>query len=77
MELKVFGEQEKEQDIFLRLRTLSDGETIQLFACDKAGDPTHCGNILTISVKGGINRQCSVNPAIGLPRDEGGKVKIF
>lgn len=63
--------------IYFDLRESDIPNTIELVAVDSSGALIQGGRILSIDGDGTITRQRGVNPELGLPLDDGKRVKDY
>jgi len=65
----------REPNLFVGLEESTEGG-VRLIACDEDGVPKQLGQIITIKRDGMIMRHLGVNPKLGFPLDEHGRVEI-
>lgn len=74
IELKIFDEKEKDKiDFSLQLK--KEGDSILLCAVDEYGDLIGAGRLLAIHADGTLHLGGNINPDLGLPLDDKGRIK--
>ena len=75
MKFKVFDSSKKNEEVFFKLEECYD--TVKLVACDKDGKKLSIdGDILSIQKDGTLRIFPYVDPALGLKRDDDGRIII-
>lgn len=62
MELKIYGKEEKNKDVYLKLDKI--GEVIMLVACNEHGNTYPQGHLLSVS-RDGVKFQENINSTLG------------
>ena len=73
MKLKIFDDKreavEPEKEVYLRLKQLSPGGEVVVYACDEKGVPLACGNLICFYPDGTMRKNSGVNSDLGFQLD--------